>query len=268
MPGTRPGTTCFARGPHFIGCFLSQTLKSAPFARVSKDGPRASWFETAQAPPHHEGLSAGRRPGLGPPGKSGDPAGDLAVQSPLQKYFCFSEIKIRLYDLPSRPTQRALAIVTDVGTGSGGRGWCQRREHLKRTAKSCGPDASTPASSLREQAQATVTRKPDHWGELEVSRKLLRRECRIASAEPVCSCAFFCARFARETAGAARTRCSLRPLIKRVRKFFSKPRAYQAARSRSHVSTSLRGAKATKQSIFPVRGAMDCFAGARNDGYD
>src|SRR5258707_6282876 len=42
--------------------------------------------------------------------------------------------------------------------------------------------------------------------------KPLRGECRIASAEPVCSCAFFC-NFARETAGAARTRHSLRPLI-------------------------------------------------------
>jgi hypothetical protein len=39
-----------------------------------------------------------------------------------------------------------------------------------RTAKSCGPDASTPASSLRSGAQATVTRKPDHRGEREISR--------------------------------------------------------------------------------------------------
>jgi hypothetical protein len=39
-----------------------------------------------------------------------------------------------------------------------------------RTAKSCGPDASTPASSLREEAQATETRKPDLRGELEGSR--------------------------------------------------------------------------------------------------
>jgi hypothetical protein len=36
-----------------------------------------------------------------------------------------------------------------------------------RTAKSCGPDVSTLASSLREEAQATVTKKPDHRGERE-----------------------------------------------------------------------------------------------------
>src|SRR3977135_486362 len=39
----------------------------------------------------------------------------------------------------------------------------------------------------------TVARKPGHRGEHGVSRKPLRREGRIASAEPVCSCAFFCA---------------------------------------------------------------------------
>jgi len=64
-----------------------------------------------------------------------------------------------------------------------------------RTAKSRGPDAPTLASSSREASflGATVARKPGHRGEREVSRKPSRRESRIASAEPVCSCAFFCA---------------------------------------------------------------------------
>jgi hypothetical protein len=31
------------------------------------------------------------------------------VQPLSQKYFCFSEIKIRLYDSPSRPTQRGVS---------------------------------------------------------------------------------------------------------------------------------------------------------------
>jgi hypothetical protein len=38
-----------------------------------------------------------------------------AVQSHLQKYFCFSEIEIKLYDSPSRPTEGRFAIVTDAG---------------------------------------------------------------------------------------------------------------------------------------------------------
>jgi hypothetical protein len=44
---------------------------------------------------------------------------------------------------------------------------------LKRTAKSCGSDAPGLASSLREEAQATVTTKPGRRGEREVSRKTI-----------------------------------------------------------------------------------------------
>ena len=62
-------------------------------------------------------------------------------------------------------------------------------------------------------SRATVARKPGHRGEHEISRKPLRRESRIASAGPVCSCAFFRAIRAHETAGAARIRLSLRPLV-------------------------------------------------------
>src|SRR5258707_5822094 len=44
---------------------------------------------------------------------------------------------------------------------------------LKRTAKSCRSDAPMLASSLREGAQATVSNKPGHRGEREVSRKTI-----------------------------------------------------------------------------------------------
>ena len=44
MPGTRPGMTSFATETDFIGCFLSQTLRSG---RVAKDDA-ASWFETGE----------------------------------------------------------------------------------------------------------------------------------------------------------------------------------------------------------------------------
>jgi hypothetical protein len=46
------------------------------------------------------------------------------------------------------------------------------RAPASRTAKSCGPDASTAASSRRNSfPQATVTIKPDHRGEHEVTVK-------------------------------------------------------------------------------------------------
>jgi hypothetical protein len=48
----------------------------------------------------------------------------------------------------------------------------------KRTAKSCRSGAPMPASSLREAAQATVSNKPGHREEHEVSRKT------IAQGEP------------------------------------------------------------------------------------
>ena len=45
------------------------------------------------------------------------------------------------------------------------------RMTLSRTAKSCGPDAPTLASSLAElSAQTTVAKEPGHRGEHEGSR--------------------------------------------------------------------------------------------------
>jgi len=95
---------------------------------------------------------------------------DRGVESPLQKYFCFHtpQITSRTFRIPSH-TEGRFAIVTDVGAGCGGRGSVLRamgsqggsmrpvsdhqasgREMLQRTAKSCGPDAPTLASSFAE----------------------------------------------------------------------------------------------------------------------
>src|SRR5260370_41320426 len=46
---------------------------------------------------------------------------------------------------------------------------------LMRTAKSCRSGAPMLASSLREEAQATVSNKRGHRGEREVSRKTIAR---------------------------------------------------------------------------------------------
>src|SRR5438270_10807936 len=88
----------------------------------------------------------------------------------------------------------------------------RRRTLLARTAKPCGPDAPTLASSWRSNPQATVARKPGHRGELGISRKPLRRQGRIVSANlwRRRSCAFL---FACEAMGAVSTRLSLRPLL-------------------------------------------------------
>jgi hypothetical protein len=75
------------------------------------------------------------------------------------------------------------------------------------------PDAGV--KSCGAIRMATVARKPVTGESSKEAVKPLRREGRIASAEPVCSCAFSSVHFAHETAGAARTRSSLRPLLLR-----------------------------------------------------
>ena len=115
---------------------------------------------------------------------------------------------------------------------------CRRRTALKRTAKSCGPDASTLASSfcgsIRESDGGKKARSP---GRARYKRKTIAQGKPDASAGPVCSCAFCFVQFAHETAGAARTRLSLRPLLSRAR-IFSKARAHRVARMRTHVQLS------------------------------
>src|SRR4029077_1647198 len=84
---------------------------------------------------------------------------------------------------------------------------------LMRTAKSCGSDAPGPASSLREEAQATVSSKPGHRGEREVSRKTIARgmpgDFRCDRGDYARVFVFI----THEAAGESSARHSLRPLI-------------------------------------------------------
>jgi len=48
-------------------------------------------------------------------------------------------MKTGLHRMHPVPTRGALAIVTNVGRGCGGRESCDWRARLKRTAKTCGP---------------------------------------------------------------------------------------------------------------------------------
>src|ERR1700730_2674358 len=110
------------------------------------------------------------------------------VSSPVRKNISLPAlVETPLLIPPSRPTKGRIAIVTDVrrdavdATVSGERSAAHGRAIVLRTAKSCGPDAPTLASSCacvispqpgatdRSRA-ATVAKKPGHRGELEVSR--------------------------------------------------------------------------------------------------
>ena len=88
----------------------------------------------------------------------------------------------------SRSSSNARWDAVDAGCGAG------RTPHDAdgEVAWSRRPDAGVKSSGSQRFPGATVARKPGHRGEREVSRKPPRREGRIASAEPVCSCAFSC----------------------------------------------------------------------------
>src|SRR5258705_902760 len=89
------------------------------------------------------------------------------------------------------------------------------------------------ASSLREDARATVSNKPGHRGEREVSRKTIARgmpgDFRCDRGDYARVFVFI----THEAAGASSARHSLRPLNFRRRDVFGKPRADRAARSRN-----------------------------------
>ena len=86
------------------------------------------------------------------------------------------------YSSLSCPGRGASAVVTNVGTGCGGRG-CAVARFLRvdercssRTAKSCGPDAPMLAFKLAMVLRitlVTVTTKPGHRGEHEGNRKTI-----------------------------------------------------------------------------------------------
>src|SRR6478672_13631802 len=90
---------------------------------------------------------------------------------------------------------------------------------LQRTAKSCRSDAPMLASSLREEAQATVSNKPGHRGEHEVSRKTIARGMPGRSGVTVVTTLGCLFSFGPEAAGASCARHSLRPLFSEARTF-------------------------------------------------
>src|SRR5881397_4056715 len=81
----------------------------------------------------------------------------------------------------------------------------------------------------------TVANKPAHRGEHEVSRKAVAQGMSECFRSPVCSCAPTVQFLAHETAGAARTRHSLRPLFRRGTTRLQSSGANCVARSRTHI---------------------------------
>jgi hypothetical protein len=103
-------------------------------------------------------------------------------QAPFAKIFRFAPGPNQFTDsprlVPTRGADRASSRNAGrdaVDAAASGEQVRAGRMALTRTAKSCGSDAPMPASSLREAAQATVSNKPGHREEHEVSRKTIAR---------------------------------------------------------------------------------------------
>jgi hypothetical protein len=78
----------------------------------------------------------------------------LAVQSCRQEYFDSLQTQITSISIAFRPDGGAFRDRHGRGAECGGRGWRCRRAAPGRTAKSCGPDAPTLASSWRKTTSA------------------------------------------------------------------------------------------------------------------
>ena len=141
-----------------------------------------------------------------------------SCQAQESKIFRFTILKIRIITSPvSRPQEGRIMIVTTRGA----------RDAVDALASGVfsTPDENAKAYgevvwSWRRDAGAKLAKvsasdggnKPAHRGEHEVSRKAIAQGMSECFRCPVCSCAPNVQFLAHETAGAARTRHSLRPL--------------------------------------------------------
>src|SRR6478672_13943490 len=105
-----------------------------------------------------------------------------SCQAPFAKIFRFAADPNQFTDsrrlVPARGSDRASSRNAGrdaVDAAASGEQQRAGRMAPMRTAKSCRPGAPMPASSLREDAQATVSNKHGHRGEHEVSRKTIAR---------------------------------------------------------------------------------------------
>ena len=170
-----------------------------------------------------------------PTGKS-LPHGSASLRPALtQKIFRLSRRANQRYDSARLTRYEGRCARHQRAVRCGGRGSCARRTQLIADGEvvwSWRPGAG--AKFCESHRGATVARKPVTGESAKEAVKPLRREGRSVSAEPVCSCARSLCAIARETAGAARTRSSLRPLIERAGSS-SKARAQCVARMRTDI---------------------------------
>jgi hypothetical protein len=150
------------------------------------------------------------------------------------------------------PHRGALAIVTNVGAGCGGRGNITRRMILLRTAKPCGPDTPTLVSSPSEASflGVTVARKPGRRGEHDISRKAIAQgmpECSVCTCMLVCAFSLCHLHTRPRVQRAPGVPCAL--CFQRVASC-TNPGATRRGNAKACLDSSLRGAKRRSNPLF------------------
>ena len=154
----------------------------------------------------------------------------LFLRTPNQRY---------ITPIPSRPEGRIM-IATIVGRVAmdAGSADSERHESVRQRRVVLTPQCWRQVREKQASHRTTVTTSPARRGDHVISRKAIAQGMSDALRCPVCSCAHFLLPIAHETAGAARTRHSLRPLDLRGRRVSRKPRALRAARTRTYIPVS------------------------------
>jgi hypothetical protein len=119
---------------------------------------------------------------------------------------------------------------TAKSCGPGTRCWCQVRGGFAGPTGPLASHQSVDDGDKRNSSPGRARRKP---------LKPLRREGRIASAEPVCSCAFFCASCTRDRG------CSVHPV-------FPAPSVCRGARLQQQLGRDLRRENAESQLLTRI----------------
>jgi hypothetical protein len=111
-------------------------------------------------------------------------------QAPPKKIFRFSEVTNQSISTASRSTRRGVSRTSRTW------GWAAVDAEARETGDAKAdrrnrvvPTPQGQVSSSRQVARATVAKVQGSPRRARISRKLPRRESRIASAGPVCSCA-------------------------------------------------------------------------------
>ena len=141
----------------------------------------------------------------------------IRVKPRNKKYFAFTEAKSGVHISHPVLLRRASAVVTDVGrvavdadVATDERSLSVRQRRVVLTPV-CWRQVPEKLTLLRSDGG---NRASAHRGERVISRKAIAQGRPGVLRCPVCSCAAFLALFAHGTAGAARTRSSLRPLMR------------------------------------------------------